>query len=213
MKKNYKSIIEKILSKKENNFQEKNIYIFSIIKIYINNFISLEEKLIHKGHKIFIKELEYKISTILNIVDSPHNKTVNLYGIIDRIDEYDGNTRIIDYKIGIYKIKKINITLNKIEKIFQNPIYVNIMQLLIYMYLWFKFEHKYQKKPPIITIISPKKNIYNSIGIIPIHFLKKEKITYKNYVKFFLPFLIKKISEILNPNIPILENKNKINNF
>ncbi|WP_235610014.1 PD-(D/E)XK nuclease family protein [Blattabacterium sp. (Cryptocercus kyebangensis)] len=209
MKKNYEYITEKVLLKSIKNpfIKGKNMLINSIIKNYIKNFISWEEKFVHKGHKILIKELEFSTSTILDI----GNHKVNLYGIIDRIDEYDGITRIIDYKIGISKTKKIHIPLNKIENIFQDPNYRNTMQLLIYMYLWFKSTIFLGCKihPPIISIVSPEKDKNNSILTIPVIFFhqKKKFITYECYVKIFLPLLINKISEILNPKIPIIEKK------
>lgn len=204
MKKNYEFIIKKIISENKKNSKEKNLLIHSIVNNYIKNFISWEEKNFHKGHKIFIKELECKVSTLLEIGS---NKKINLYGIIDRIDECDGTTRILDYKIGISKTKinKIHISLNKIEKIFQDPHYVNIMQLLIYMYLWFKSFHSYKKNPPVIAVVSPEKNKKDSIQTIPINFL--HQITYEIYIKEFLPYLMNRIYEILDPKIPIEEKK------
>ncbi len=202
MKKNYESIIKKIISENKKNQEGKNLLINSIVNNYIKNFISWEEKSFHKGHKIFIKELECKVSTLLDIGS---NKKVNLSGIIDRIDECDGTTRIIDYKIGISKINKIHISLNKIEKIFQDPHYGNIMQLLIYMYLWFKSFHSYKKNTPGIAFVSPEKNKINSIKTIPINFF--HQITYENYIKEFLPYLMNRIYEILDPKIPIEEKK------
>ncbi|WP_238784807.1 PD-(D/E)XK nuclease family protein [Blattabacterium cuenoti] len=204
MKKNYEFLIKKIISENKKNplTEENNLLINSIVSNYIKNFILWEEKTFHKGHKIFIKELECSVSTALDI---GCNKKVNLYGIIDRIDECDGITRILDYKIGISKMNKIHISLNKREKIFQDPHYGNIMQLLIYMYLWFKSFHGYKKNPPVIAIVSPEKHKKNSILTIPINFFNQ--ITYENYVKEFLPYLMNRIYEILDPKIPIEEKK------
>ncbi|WP_235610880.1 PD-(D/E)XK nuclease family protein [Blattabacterium clevelandi] len=213
MKKNYEYLTEKVILKyiKDSFIKGKNILLYSIVKNYIKNFISWEEGFVHKGHQILIKELECSSSTILDIGDYQ----VNLYGIIDRIDEYDGITRIIDYKIGISKTKKIHIPLNKIENIFQSTDNRNTMQLLIYMYLWFKSPLflGLKNSSPIISIVSPEKDKNNSILTIPVIFFhqKKKFITYKCYVKFFLPCLINRISEILNPKIPIIEKK--IRNF
>ncbi len=206
MKKNYESIIKNIISENKKSLEEKNQLINSIVNNYIKNFISWEEKTFYKGHKIFIKELEYNMSTLLDIGS---NKKVNLYGIIDRIDECDGTIRILDYKIGISKINQIHISLRKIEKIFQDPHYGNIMQLFIYMYLWLKPFHGCKKNPPLIALVSPEKNKKNSIKTIPINFF--HQITYENYIKEFLPYLMNRIYEILDPKIPIKEKK--INDF
>ncbi|MDR1804672.1 MAG: PD-(D/E)XK nuclease family protein [Flavobacteriales bacterium] len=208
MKNNYEYITKNILSKtiKSSFLEGKNIFLYSIIKNYIQNFINWEEKLVHQGHKIFLKEIEIHASTRLDI--GFHQ--VNLYGIIDRIDEYNGMTRIIDYKIGISQKQKIHISLDKIENIFQDPNHGNTMQLLIYMYLlWFK--SGYKKKSTIISLVSPEKHKKDSILTIPINFFhqKKNNITYESYVKIFLPHLIKRISEILDPKIPIQEKINR----
>ncbi len=203
MKKVYESIVKKVLLGKEKTIEGKNMLFYCIIKAYIENFISWDEKSIQNGHKIFVKKIECKVSTILNV----GSKQVNLHGIIDRIDEYDGITRILDYKIGFQKIKEMNVSLKNIENIFQDPSYANTMQLLIYVYLWFKSSTFFgnKKKPPSIGILSPEKN--GKILQIPINFFhqKKRNITYEDYRKNFLPFLIKRISEILDPKIPIIE--------
>ncbi len=213
IKKNYESITNKFLLETQKTFlssmEGKKMLILSIVKTYINNFILWDEKFVHKGHQIVIKELEYSLSTKLDI---RFQKKVNLYGIIDRIDECDGITRIIDYKIGTTKLKNIHIYLNKIENIFHNPNHGNIMQLLIYVYLWFKSSKflGYKKKPPIIGIVSPEKGGENSMLITPIIFFHKKKmnISYKNYIKNFLPHLMNRIYEILDPKTPIIENNN-----
>ncbi|WP_238784450.1 PD-(D/E)XK nuclease family protein [Blattabacterium cuenoti] len=215
IKKNYESITKKLFFENTSNsnfsLEGKKMLIFSIVKTYIKNFISWDEKLVDQGHQILIRELEFSISTRLDLI-----KKVNLYGIIDRIDEYDGVTRIIDYKIGKimpkFNNKEIHIYQNKIADLFHNPIYGNIMQLLIYVYLWLKYSKFLgdKKTPPIIGIVSPKKKGgENSIVITPINFFHQEKMnfSYKNYVENFLPHLVNRISEILDPKIPILEKK------
>ncbi|WP_185853293.1 PD-(D/E)XK nuclease family protein [Blattabacterium cuenoti] len=202
MKKISESIVKKVLLGKQKTIEGKNMLFYCIIKTYIENFISWDEKCIQNGHKIFVKEIECKVSTILNV----GSKKVNLHGIIDRIDEYDGIPRILDYKIGFSKIKEMNVSLKNIKNIFQDPNYANTMQLLIYVYLWFKSPIFFEKKSPtIVEILSPEKN--GEILPIPINFFhqKKRNITYEDYRKNFLPFLIKRISEILDPKIPIIE--------
>ncbi|WP_185864982.1 PD-(D/E)XK nuclease family protein [Blattabacterium cuenoti] len=198
MKKIIKPTISKFLNIND------TILSFFLTKNYIKNFLLWDEKLVKQGEKIFIKKIEYKISTLLSINNS---KKVVLQGIIDRIDEHDGITKIIDYKIGISKFRKINISINNIKNIFENPYYKNVMQLLFYIYLWYQSNIENQKYPVKIGIISiNKKNKSNFIEEIPIIFFnKKTYITYQKYIKFFLPFLIKRISEILNPKNPIIE--------
>ncbi|WP_185877852.1 PD-(D/E)XK nuclease family protein [Blattabacterium cuenoti] len=192
-------------------YNKKNIFSFEetskitmfLIEDYIKKFILLDEKLIKKGNKIFINKIEQKFSTCLNIKKS---RNIILHGIIDRVDQYNGINRIIDYKIGKFHLKEINISNYNIKKIFEHPKYHNIMQLIFYIYLWFKYDIKNQKSPVAITIISPNKN--NIISKILINFFdeKKPYIMYKDYIKNFLPFLTKRIKNILDVKKSIKEN-------
>ncbi|WP_185852104.1 PD-(D/E)XK nuclease family protein [Blattabacterium cuenoti] len=206
MKKNYEYTIKKVLLGKKEIIEGNNMFFYYVIKNYIENFISWDEKFVINGHKIFIKEIERKVSATLNI----GARKINLHGIIDRIDEFDGTTRILDYKIGFSKMKEINIYLKNMENIFYDINHAKTMQLLIYIYLWFKSStfKGCQKKPPIIGIVSPKMN--GSIFQIPINIfhiqkIQKTNITYLDYKMNVLPFLIKRISDILDHRIPIVE--------
>ncbi|WP_242673949.1 PD-(D/E)XK nuclease family protein [Blattabacterium sp. DPU] len=203
MKQNYECTIKRVFFEKKEMIEGHNMFLYYVIKNYIENFISWEEKFIKNGHKIFIKEIEKKVSAILNV----GTKKVNLHGIIDRIDEYDGTTRILDYKIGFSKIKKINVSSKNIENIFYDINYANTMQLLIYVYLWFEsyiFKEN-KKKSPIIGNVSPEMN--GNILLVPITIFNspKNNITYANYKINVLPFLIKRISDLLDPSIPLVE--------
>ncbi|WP_185867102.1 PD-(D/E)XK nuclease family protein [Blattabacterium cuenoti] len=203
MRNNYESTIKKVLLGKEEIIEGNNMFFYCIIKNYIENFISWDEKFVKNGHKILIKEIECKVSAKLNIGSTK----VNLHGIIDRIDECDGTTRILDYKIGFSKTKKINIPLKNIENVFYDINYANTMQLLIYVYLWFKsstFKGS-KKKSPIIGIVSPAMN--GNILQVPVNIFHIQKInmTYVNYKIKVLPFLIQRIYDILDPRIPIIE--------
>ncbi len=201
MKKNYESVIKNIFLEKKEIIEGNNMFFYYVIKNYVENFISWDEKFVKNGHKIILKEVEIKVSSILNI----GSKKVNLHGIIDRIDEYDGTPRILDYKIGFSKIKEINISFKNIDTIFYDPYFSNTMQLLIYVYLWFQSFKESKKKSPIIGIISPEMN--GDILQVPINIfcVQEKNITYENYKTNVLPFLIKRISDILDPNIPIIE--------
>lgn len=215
MKKKISSFI-KLYNKdiSSNNF----IMLFPIIEFYVREFISWDERSIKKGNKIFLKKIEYKIDHFFNI--KKYN-LIKLHGIIDRIDIYNGITRLIDYKIGIsrYKgIKKINISSKKINKIFDNKNYFNIMQLLFYSFLWFKSSIKNRKNPLIINIVTSNKKSYekNFISEISINFFeeKKEYITYNEYEVNITHLLYNKIVEIIKFKDLIFKNYNEfINNF
>ena len=111
----------------------KNLIIFEISKQYISNFLDLEMTDIKKGNsiKILAIETENRVPMYLESL----SKTVNLTGKVDRVDEYNGVIRIIDYKTGKVDSGKVNIVdwedittdYNKYSKSFQILMYAYMM--------------------------------------------------------------------------------------
>ena len=85
----------------------KNLIVFEIAKRYIHNFLSKELETLNAGNEIKIIDLERKSKVEINIpeLDFP----IYLKGTVDRIDEFNGITRIIDYKTGKVEQKHIEI--------------------------------------------------------------------------------------------------------
>ena len=76
----------------------KNLIIYEVAKRYVANFIQHEKTLLKKGNVIEILAIETDNTITLNIPEL--NFPVKLRGKVDRIDRYNGITRIIDYKTG-----------------------------------------------------------------------------------------------------------------
>ena len=116
----------------------KNLIFIEVLKEYINNTLDYERNQLEneKAH-IKIISLEQKISTNLKV----KNKDVKLNGIIDRIDLFNGELRIIDYKSG--SVKQGVLDLKNIENIKKDYKYSYLLQLLFYKYLAASF---YQNK-------------------------------------------------------------------
>ncbi|WP_420320759.1 PD-(D/E)XK nuclease family protein [Flagellimonas sp.] len=83
------------------------LLIFNVIVKYLKNFIEQEKSSLSR-HEIRILELEkkYEIELQFEGLDFP----VKLKGTIDRVDEFDGVTRIVDYKTGRVDSKNVKIT-------------------------------------------------------------------------------------------------------
>ncbi|MGB7786857.1 MAG: PD-(D/E)XK nuclease family protein [Salinimicrobium sp.] len=76
----------------------KNLLIFEVAKRYVLNFLRSEIKSLKKGNRIKVLQVENKLKSrfLIPELDFP----VNLKGTVDRVDEFNGKMRIIDYKTG-----------------------------------------------------------------------------------------------------------------
>ena len=111
----------------------KNLIILEVAKRYILNFINKEIETLKAGHQIKIIDLEKELDILLNIPELDFN--VRLKGTVDRIDEFDGTLRIIDYKTGkvsqgqveIIDWEDITLDYDKYSKSFQILAYAYMM--------------------------------------------------------------------------------------
>jgi len=86
----------------------KNLIIFEIAKRYVLNFINEEIKTIKAGHSIKILLIEADDNKLaINIPEL--NYPIFLRGKVDRVDEFNGMTRIVDYKSGTVKQEDLNL--------------------------------------------------------------------------------------------------------
>ena len=86
----------------------KNLIIFEVAKQFILNFINYEINDIKKGNKIRILKIESKLA-----FDFPPNEldsVIRVKGKVDRMDEYNGTLRIIDYKTGVVEPRDLEIS-------------------------------------------------------------------------------------------------------
>ncbi|WP_323787559.1 PD-(D/E)XK nuclease family protein [Psychroserpens sp.] len=181
----------------------KNLIIYEIAKHYISNFLKLESKDINEGNTIKILAIEIKneVPIVIDGLEFP----IILTGKVDRVDTYNGVTRIIDYKSGRVDQNKVEIV-NWEDLTTDYDKYSKSFQILMYAYMMNK-----QKKivlPIEAGIISFKKL---SSGFIK--FGKKEthgtrtkdnSITEDTLIAFEVE-LKKLILEIYNPNINFIE--------
>lgn len=186
----------------------KNLIIFEIAKRYVSNFLDLEIEDLKAGNEIKIVDIEAENSITIDFTEL--NFPVNLGGKVDRIDEYNGVTRIIDYKTGrvdqnlveIVNWEDITTDYKKYSKSFQVLTYALMMQ------------QQGGIKLPIEAGIISFKNL--NAGFLS--FTKKDKagngakkdrlITQETLTNFTIE-LKQLILEICNPNIPFTEKEIK----
>lgn len=181
----------------------KNLIIFEIAKRYITNFLNQEVEALKHGNSIKIIDLEKSIRIPVQIPEL--NFEVHLTGSVDRIDEYNGTLRIIDYKSG-------NVTQNQVEVVDWEDIntdykkYSKSFQVLCYAYM-LNLEGPFNS-PVEAGIIS-----FKNLGAGFLKFAKKESTRDKNKQTaiteaILLAFeceLKKLILEICNPELEFIE--------
>ncbi|WP_416445910.1 PD-(D/E)XK nuclease family protein [Leeuwenhoekiella sp. A16] len=74
----------------------KNLIIFHVAQQFVKNFIKSEISQLDAGNEIIIKSLEKKYKVPFTVGDT----TIHLKGTVDRIDRFNGTTRVLDYKTG-----------------------------------------------------------------------------------------------------------------
>ena len=170
----------------KSGLQGKNLLFKSIIKKLVNKVLTID-----------MQEAPFKVITVenesLKEVEIDGTK-VKLFGRLDRVEEKDGVTRIVDYKTGVVhksRLKK-NITPENIDELFSNPALREKFQQYFYSNLYLNGE--YDKKLKIG--IYPLKNL--SEGII---FFEEEFIPAEMH-ELFESKLHRLITEIFDVNVP-----------
>ncbi|WP_291964419.1 PD-(D/E)XK nuclease family protein [Maribacter sp.] len=179
----------------------KNYISFHVILKYIQTFIDAEITAI-KDHSIKIIALEQSLSVPLEIagLDFP----ITLKGKLDRVDEFDGVTRIIDYKTG--KVERRNVELMDWDVLTEDYQFSKAFQLLCYGLMFFKMH--------------PADNLTIQAGIISLKnfadgtllFAQKETargpknhLITNEVISDFEQILGQLITEICNADIPFTE--------
>lgn len=142
----------------------KNLIVFEIAKRYVLNFLNAEIEDIKAGNEIKILQIEANNEVEINIpsLEFP----VKLTGKVDRVDSYNGVTRIIDYKTG-------NVQQNQVEVVDWEDItsdykkYSKSFQVLTYAYMMYK---SHQIRLPLEAGIISFKNLNSGF----LKFAKKE---------------------------------------
>ena len=106
----------------------KNLIIFEVAKRYIENFINQEISEIEAGNEIKIISIENNLE--VEVAVSELSFPVKIKGKVDRVDEYNGQLRIVDYKTG--KVAQGDVEIVDWEEITLDYKYSKAFQVLAY---------------------------------------------------------------------------------
>lgn len=182
----------------------KNLIIYEIAKRYVLNFLNLERTDLQKGNRIKILAIEADNSVEINIPEL--NFPVRMNGKIDRVDEYNGVIRIVDYKTGKVEQNEVEIV-HWDEMTSDYKKYSKSFQILAYAYM---MAQSNQVPLPFEAGIISFKNLKNGF----LRFAKKDKsgayakkdaLITADTLNHFSIQLKKLILEICNPDIPFTE--------
>lgn len=203
----FNKIEEEVIHQFQNTFKEgtfnkgKNLIIFEVAKRYIENFIHSEIDLLRKGHSIRLISVESNLDIALDMpaIDFP----VRLKGKVDRIDEFDGKKRIIDYKTG--SVSQGEVEIHDWELLKEDYKYSKAFQVLAYAYVL----NDIAPSPEVEAGIISFKNLGS--GFLPFATKSSARSRTKNITidtdvfSDFEQILFQLIEEIMNPNIPFTE--------
>lgn len=108
----------------------KNLIALEVMTKYLELFLNLEQGRVRR-HQVRILGVETRLSRVLKIA-SP-DAQILLKGTVDRIEEVDGQLRIIDYKTG--RVETRDLRIREWEEIRLNPEKSKAFQVLCYAWL------------------------------------------------------------------------------
>ncbi len=176
-------------------FTGKNRLIFEVSKDYVNRFLENEKQLVSEKNQLKIIATEENLETSLEIdgFDFP----IKIKGQVDRIDELNGVTRIIDYKTG--KVEAANLKVKDVSTIADEK-YSKAIQVLLYGYMYSKSNATHAK---IESGIISFKNLKS--GLIKVDFGKKDYEITEERIADFMISIKEIIKEIFDISIPFIE--------
>ncbi len=181
-------VVERIARKyvNEKNLKRgKNVIMIETAKKYVLRGIELDKKEIISGNSIKIIGVEKEFKIKIN------NENYTLKGKIDRVDEYNGIMRVIDYKTG-KKLYKRDLEVKNCKELKDKKGIYNL-QLIIYMLGLFEKTKRNKIKSGIISL----KNMKD--GVLEGKF-EGEVLISRNKTGLFENIIIEIIEEILDQN-------------
>lgn len=181
----------------------KNYLALEIAKQFVLNYLNFEISELKKGSNIKILGLEVPIE--INHYVKDLDLELKLKGKIDRIDEHNGDLRIIDYKTGKVSFRDLRIKdwslLGSEEKFSKS------FQVLCYAYMYLE-KHKLRGKGlSLKSGIISLKNL--SEGFMPFN----GDIITEDCISSFIFELDELIMEIFNPDIAFQEKELNVFNY
>jgi len=182
-------------SDKIQELKGRQLIIARIIKKYVRQLITIDMA----SCPFIYRKGEQKVTSSLHVNDQ---LTVNFVGFIDRIDEVEGSTRIVDYKTGTSKTMKFKNVPSLIEDDDKRP--APVFQTFLYAWMYAKTTGNKNLCPSVYFI----RNLYQDFN--PKVYDQKTPVDdFENYYDDFEASLKQLITEIYHPDIPFSQTENE----
>jgi ATP-dependent helicase/nuclease subunit B len=180
----------------------KNRLIFEVANRFVVNFLAQEKKLVKdENNQLKIIATEENLSAEIEIegIDFP----IKIHGNVDRVDELNGEIRIIDYKSGMVKSSELKVL--DFKQLREREQYKAI-QVLLYAFLYSKnknFDFSKNLKGGIFSF----RNLNEEFLAINFssNYRKEDTIITAEKLEEFIAELKVYIKEIYNPEIAFIE--------
>lgn len=182
----------------------KNKLILEVAINFVKRFIRQEINDLKNGNSIKIIALEMELTESFQF--EKLGFSVTFHGFVDRVDEYNGALRIIDYKTG--KVDQSQMKIYNYNENIQNYKYSKALQVMLYSCMI--TQHlQYDLSIPMLAGIISFKN--HKSGFLAVNFSDNKtfdsNITIERQIEF-LQNMETLLLEILNPEIAFVEKLN-----
>ncbi|MDX1315280.1 MAG: PD-(D/E)XK nuclease family protein, partial [Eudoraea sp.] len=175
----------------------KNLIACEVIIKYLHRFLDLEIEQ-SKGHIIRLLALEKRIKQAYPIPGMA--KPVALKGTVDRVDEFDGQVRILDYKTGSVKAAEVEIV--SWDSLIQDKDKNKAFQLLCYALFYSRKMAIEGLQAGIISMKSPQGGPVNFATKSTPRSKTKDSVISGEVLQLFEMQLQELIKEISDPQTP-----------
>ena len=176
----------------------RNLLAFEVARRNVQNFLKTELESIQNGDAVKIIALEETYERMLVHPELPF--PVLIKGNVDRIEQRNGKTRIIDYKTG--KVEAGDVSLKQWNKLTAEIKSDKIIQVLAYAYMYAPNVPDQEIEAGIISF----KNLKS--GFLPFNFTENKiqvSVVNEEISTNYITQLVLLLKEILNPGIPFTE--------
>ncbi|MFN5417465.1 MAG: PD-(D/E)XK nuclease family protein [Flavobacteriia bacterium] len=175
----------------------KNFLSYSMSIEMCKQFLLSEKQFFQKNPLavIRIKALEMAVDTTLELDLFGEKKSIKLKGFIDRVDEIDGQIRILDYKTGKVDIKDVanampNFQGTELEYLLKSTEKTkHFFQLMTYLFLFYQKTGTVANQNGIISMVNFKQNPF---------LMTAKEISNEDLIKFYPQMLQQILEDIYN---------------